>query len=133
LFYKKKVNEFVSAAQEAPRGKGLADCLHLTHETTHDPGETVASEMTVKLWADRWNHNLTRVEISAAGEDTGMLHVTVDFQLNQPVEIDIPTEDVLRYEEIEEELQGLVFLMLLGGFSGDEFDLDLDFDPFSTT
>lgn len=67
--------------------------------TTTPDGET-----RVKLWVDRWSHQLTNVTVEGKSS-TADGTISIDTQFDVPVTVEAPTTDIVTFDELKKEIE----------------------------
>lgn len=125
----KKAESFGKAAEQLTVFKALKKCVgDKTDTSTSDDATTDTSNIKVEVWADQWDHTLTRVRLSNNDNGNGTLSFNFDPQFNKIVKIDAPTTNVTEYKNLKKDFESLFTANSLLQPSDFTSDFDSDFN-----
>lgn len=119
----KKADSFGKAAEQLAVFKAVNKCVGGdTNKDSSNNTSAPASNTKLEIWADQWDHTLTRVKISSSDKDSGSFSFNFDPQFNKIVKVDAPTTNVTQYKDLKKDFDSLISassLMQPSDFSSD--------------
>lgn len=106
-FDQKTAENFDKSTKQLQVVKELNKCIgnETAAETVNSSSATPIP--TFEIWADQWDHTLTRVKISGSDNESGALSITFDPQFNKIVKVEAPTENVTQYKDLKKDFDSL--------------------------
>lgn len=108
-FDDKKAESFAKATEQLEVIKALNKCVgDKTSDDTSNSATSAKADATIELWADQWDHTLTRVKIASNNKDSGSLSFSFDPQFNKVVKVEAPTTNVTQFKDLKKDFESLI-------------------------
>lgn len=108
-FDNQKAESFGKAAEQTDFVKALNKCVgdQATNESSESKSEGATPDVKLEVWADQWSHQMTRFKVTTEDEEVGKVTFNIDQQLNKPVKVTLPTDNVTQFKDLKAEFEKL--------------------------